>query len=304
MTGYTSDEIETMHVTEFVPEDETETVATEFQQILDAETVVTIESAIRTKDGERIPYEFTGGPLIDAAGELRGATGIGRTIQERKERERALKERNERLDEFAGIVSHDLRNPLNVAEGRLALAHEECDSEHLDQIDTALDRMDCIIEDVLWLAREGDDIGSTEPVEIQNAVESAWNLVADSADGAELRYAPEENRLPSIHADYDRLCQLLENLLGNAIEHGPDDVTVTVGALDDGFYVEDDGPGIPETSRDEVFETGYSTSESGTGFGLSIVKQVAQAHGWDVRLTDGSEGGARFEITGVEFSVE
>ncbi len=75
----------------------------------------------------------------------------------------------------------------------------------------------------------------------------------------------------------------------NAVEHGGEDVTVTVGELDDGFYVEDDGPGIPENARDNVFDVGYSTTEDGTGFGLSIVKQVADAHGWTIRVTDGSE---------------
>jgi PAS domain S-box-containing protein len=304
VTGYTSDEIEGMHVTEFVPEDQTDTIATNFQRVLDDETVVTVESALLTKNGECLPYEFTGGPLIDAAGDLQGATGIGRAIQARKERERELEERNERLEEFAGIVSHDLRNPLNVAEGRVDLLREESDSDHLDQIDTALDRMDRIIEDVLWLAREGRDIGSTEPVDVQTVVESAWNLVADGADRAALRYDTDDGRLPAIRADHDRLYQLLENLLRNAVELDGDGVTVTVGALEDGFYVEDDGPGIPDGRRDDVFETGYSTSADGTGFGLSIVQQVAHAHGWDVRVTDGSAGGARFEITGVEFSAE
>jgi signal transduction histidine kinase len=90
----------------------------------------------------------------------------------------------------------------------------------------------------------------------------------------------------------------------NAVEHGGDDVTVAVGALNDGFYVEDDGAGISEADREDVFEPGYSTSEDGTGFGLSIGKRVADAHGWNVRVTDGSDGGARFEIIGVEFAGE
>lgn len=215
-----------------------------------------------------------------------------------------LRKKNEQLEQFASVVSHDLRNPLNVVEGRLELAREECDSEHLDQIDTAIDRMNRIIEDVLWLAREGREIGSMERVELQNIVESAWHFVADRANKAQLRYTPDENQLPSFRADSDRLSQLLENLLRNAVEHSGSDVTVTVGVLDDGFYVEDDGPGIPEEDRNKVFEAGYSTSEGGTGFGLSIVKQVADAHGWDIRVIEGSQGGARFEITGVEFDAE
>ncbi|MFB6077909.1 MAG: sensor histidine kinase [Halarchaeum sp.] len=304
VTGYASDEIEGMHVTEFVPAAEGETVAANFQRIVEDGARVTFESAVETESGERIPYEFTGGPLEDGDGELQGVTGVGRAIGARKERERALEERNERLDEFASIVSHDLRTPLNVVEGRVALAREEVESDHLDQIDTALDRMNRILEDVLWLAREGRDIGSMEDVALRAVVEDAWNLVADRADGADLRYAADASGLPVVRADADRFSQLLENLLGNSLEHGGSNVTVTVGALADGFYVEDDGPGIPDADRQNVFEMSYSTSESGTGFGLSIAKQVADAHGWDVRVTDGRAGGARFEFTGVEFGSE
>jgi len=77
-------------------------------------------------------------------------------------------------------------------------------------------------------------------------------------------------------------------------------VTITVGATDEGFYVEDDGPGIPAEERESVFEGGYSTTADGTGFGLRIVEQVATAHGWEVRVTDGTGGGARFEVSGVD----
>lgn len=100
--------------------------------------------------------------------------------------------------------------------------------------------------------------------------------------------------------DRSRLQQLLENLIRNSIEHAGEEVTVTVGALEDGFYVEDDGPGIPADERDEEFAAGHSTSEGGTGFGLRIVQQVVEAHDWSIQLTEGSDGGARFEITGVE----
>jgi signal transduction histidine kinase len=93
---------------------------------------------------------------------------------------------------------------------------------------------------------------------------------------------------------------LLENLFSNAVEHDDGDVTVTIGDTADGFYVADDGPGIPEERREDVFEAGYSTAEDGTGFGLRIVGQIARAHGWSVRATGSAAGGARFEIGGIE----
>jgi signal transduction histidine kinase len=108
----------------------------------------------------------------------------------------------------------------------------------------------------------------------------------------------------TVYADESRLMQLFENLSGNAVEHGGSDVAVTVGNLDDGFYIEDDGCGIPNNEYDDVFTPGYSNSEDGTGFGLSIVKQIVAAHGWEIRLTEGTAGGARFEITGVDSVTE
>ena len=102
-----------------------------------------------------------------------------------------------------------------------------------------------------------------------------------------------------LQADATRLRQLLENLFRNSVDHGGEDVTITVGTLADGFYVADDGPGIPEAERDQVFESGYSTNRDGTGFGLAIVEEIAAGHGWEITVTEGVEGGARFEVTGV-----
>jgi signal transduction histidine kinase len=257
------------------------------------------EARLITDTGRERWVHSVGEP-VERDGETVEVRGVFQDITERKRKERELAVQNDRLNRFASIVSHDLHNPLNVIEGRFELLREECNSDHFDPIDTAIDRMHRIIDGVLWLAREGQDIGSTAPVRVRTAVRSAWDIVADDADRAELRVADDGGNLPTISADDDRLCQLLENLLRNAIEHGGDGVTVTVGRLDDGFYVEDDGPGIPEKERDRVFAAGYSRTADGTGFGLNIVAKVADAHGWDIHVTDGPDGGARFEITDVD----
>lgn len=77
-------------------------------------------------------------------------------------------------------------------------------------------------------------------------------------------------------------------------------MTITTGAVEDGFYVSDDGKGVPSNKREEIFEAGYSTNEAGTGFGMSIVRKIAEAHGWTVTLTKSNGSGARFEIRNVE----
>jgi len=211
-----------------------------------------------------------------------------------RERERELEARNDRLEQFASVVSHDLRNPLNVATGRLELLREADDSEHAAAIERALDRMEALIDDLLTLARAGETITETESVSLATAAEAAWETV-ETADAA-LVVGTDR----TIRADASRLQQLLENLFRNAVEHAGPDVTVTVGDRDGGFYVADDGPGIPADERDRVFEDGYSTDDDGTGFGLAIVESIAEAHGWTVSLDGSADGGARFVFTGVE----
>jgi signal transduction histidine kinase len=102
----------------------------------------------------------------------------------------------------------------------------------------------------------------------------------------------------ALEADSDRLRQLLENLLRNAVVHAAPAPEIRVGSLADaeGFFLEDDGPGVPEADRERVFEAGYTDHDDGTGFGLPIVRRIADAHGWSVRLTEGPAGGARFEF--------
>ena len=218
-------------------------------------------------------------------------------IEQRIEREHELERQNERLEEFASVVSHDLRNPLNVARGRIELAREECDSEHLDDAVSSIDRSFTLIDDMLTLARTGKHASDMEAVNVANLVTAAWGNVetVDATIVADID--------ATIQADRTRLRQLLENLFRNAVEHAGEDVTVTVGELDHGIYIEDDGPGIPEADREKVFEAGFSTNEEGTGFGLRIVTEIVEAHGWEIRVTESSDGGARFEITGVEFTA-
>jgi PAS domain S-box-containing protein len=236
---------------------------------------------------DRKHAELLVGSMVTAIDRLEQQTELHR-------RQAELERQNERLDQFASVVSHDLRNPLNVASGRLALAREDCESEHLDDIVQAHDRMEALIDDLLTLAREGERVEAPGTVDLPEVVRQCWAHVDTREASLHVDVAG------SIEADRSQLEQLLENLVRNAVEHGGPAVTVTVGSLEDGFFVADDGPGIPEGDRDALFEPGHSTAEGGTGFGLSIVDQVVEAHGWEIAAGESAAGGARFEITGVE----
>ena len=207
-----------------------------------------------------------------------------------------LQQERDRLDEFASIISHDLRNPLNVAMGRTDLAIQECDSEHLTDVVDALSRMKAMIDHLLLLARQGKTVGETEQVVFDPLISGCW----DNVETGDATLSTEVEA--TLAADRDRLTQVLENLFRNAMDHGGESVTVTVGGLDDenGFYVADNGVGIPQEDRENVFDNGFSTSQDGTGFGLAIVKRICEAHDWEVSVTESETGGARFEITGIE----
>ncbi|MFC4549656.1 response regulator, partial [Halorussus sp. GCM10023401] len=215
---------------------------------------------------------------------------------ELREREEALERQNERLEEFASVVSHDLRNPLNVARGHLELARETGRDESFEVVADAHDRMEALVNDLLELAQQGQTVGATEEVSLAAVAERAWANVA--TEGATLNLRDPG----TVEADEARLCNLFENLFRNSVEHGSTDsptssddagVTVTVAATESGFVVTDDGPGIPANEREHVFEYGYSTEEDGIGLGLSIVKGIADAHGWDLSVSgeDDEPGG-------------
>ena len=218
---------------------------------------------------------------------------------EREQARTRLQRERDRFEEFASVVSHDLRNPLQTASGRAELLGEAVESEHLPPLERALDRMDKLIDDLLTLARKGMRVEDVTDVDLVSLAGDAWETASTGA--ATLDLDPDRLR---IRADESRVRQLLENLFRNSVEHASRDVTVRVGRLADGFYVEDDGPGIPDDDREKLFDAGHSTAEEGTGFGLSIVKEIATAHGWEVSATDADAGGARFEIVGVEFAAE
>jgi signal transduction histidine kinase len=241
-----------------------------------------------------------------------------------KRRGAELERQVDRLEEFASVVSHDLRSPLTVAKGNMELIgdNDAVDEELIAHVEFAHDRMSEIIEDSLALARGGNEVTDPEPVGIEELATQAWQTVG--GDDETLSVATEMQ----LDADPERLLRLLENLFRNAIEHGgdgddsddsgdpiaaglPDDygddepsdsvldgLSITVGELTDGkgFYIADNGDGIPEDEREDVFEAGVSSSGTGSGLGLAIVRRIAQAHGWTVSVTDADGGGARFEF--------
>ena len=260
----------------------------------DGEAEVTI-----TVNGQQRHFSVSSSPVGDAPEQGRIVLLHEITSQKRREQvleatKQSLEQSNERLDQFASTVSHDLRNPLNVARGRLELARSEVESEHLVAVGEAHERMESLIDDLLTLARQGAVIEEPDAVDLATVAEATWQNVA-TADAT-----LETETAQTIRADSARVKELLENLFRNAVEHGGEDVVVTIGKMVDGFYVSDDGPGVPVEERGDVFAAGHSTTDDGTGLGLNIAQKIARAHTWEISVTDSESGGARFEIISVD----
>lgn len=283
--GYDPDELVGANVFEYIHPDDRKPTKEAYKKISEG-GLHAAEFRFRHADGSWIILEGRGRDLLDDP-LIEGVVVYTRDITERKERER-------KLEEFASVVSHDLRNPLGIAQMYLHMLRTEDDPSHFGEIEQALDRMETIIQNLLLMTREGQTIAETEPIPFSTVIESAWQQV-ETFD-ATLRVEDGESTIP---ADEDRLQAVFENLFRNAVEHGGRDVDVRVGRVDDGFYVEDTGPGVPKEHRPEIFEYGYSEGD-GTGIGLAVVRDIVEAHGWDITVTDTTSGGARFEIRDVD----
>lgn len=287
--------LEGTSVFERIHPDDANRAVEEFQRTLDdPDYEAQLEYRYRHKDGSWIWLESRGRNLV-GDNPVDGVVVNSREVTARRHREETLRRQKERLDEFASVVSHDLRNPLNVISGRIELAKETGDLENLEPAIQATERMNQLVDELLTLARQGQSLGEISGVSLEDAAEEGWSMV-DTHQGT-LEIDDAEVR---IEADRSRLSELFGNLFRNAVDHSEGAVTVRVGTTGDGFYVEDDGPGIPESERAQVFDRGYSTDSRGTGLGLAIVREIATAHDWEIDVTTGSGGGARFEITGVE----
>jgi signal transduction histidine kinase len=219
---------------------------------------------------------------------------LGRTVGQRLrafDDETQLRRERRRLEELRSLVSHDLGNPLNIASGRIELAKEDIDSSHLDSVESALERIDHLTSEGVELVEVGHQPEDVEEISLTALAEDCWTDVGRERGTLSV----EETTLVG---ERKRLRRLVNELIDNAFVHSDGAVTVELGPLTNaqGFYVADDGPGIPADERAYVLDTGYTTVEGRDGLGLSLVSEIAGAHGWDISLDARTAGGTRVEL--------
>ena len=207
-----------------------------------------------------------------------------------QQRTTELERQKERLRELAQIISHELRNPLQAAMGRV----EVLDGDEDDDV-TAIERnharMAFLIDDLMEIARQGERQYTVAPVDLSAVVADAWGAI--QTDDATLH--AECNA--TVLADYDRLCQLFENFFRLATDRA-ENVAITVADTPEGFTLEHDGPSLGPTGED-AFELRYSSTDEGAGLCLSVIREIARGHDWTVTVSGGPPGRVRIEVGDV-----
>ena len=232
-------------------------------------------------------------------------------LQEQAVRAHLLEEVDQLRRSLVGAVSHDLRTPLaTIKVSTSTLLDPEIDldqaatRELLGLIDLQADRLDRLVANLLDMTRiqSGALELRPQPTAVGDLVTEALSVLGSSNGAGRVRWqAPRD--LPPVCADHVLICQVLVNLIDNAIRYSPPDSTVTVSAAHTSsrmieVTVTDQGPGVAPEDRDSIFEM-FNRREAGGrgGLGLAIVRAFLDAHGQRIRVEDGAGGGARFTFS-------
>jgi signal transduction histidine kinase len=239
------------------------------------------------------------------------ANALGRSY--RKERE-ALEVSRKALaarDEIMGVVAHDLRNPLSSIAMRAALLLEETDGaairKHAAGIERVTSRMEGLIKTMLDVATIESGHFTVDPASytVESLCDAITEMFASLAAQKQIRL----ERVPvpanlAVHVDRDRVLQVLQNLVGNALKFTPPGGQIVIAAEPDGgmvkFRISDTGPGIASEHLSRLFERFWkneTAGKKGTGLGLFIAKGIVEAHGGRIWAEAGPTPGASFYFT-------
>lgn len=236
-------------------------------------------------DGQTAKLDVSLKAVRDGKGEMTAILAEARDVTQTKMDRRQLEDQKRRLERFSSIVSHDLRNPLNVASGYIELAKQSGKDEDFDRAMKAIDRMDQIIMELLEISGKPEHFDKSS-LDLEEVFEEAYSHTDVEPD-----YKIEDSM--EFKGGRSGVVRIFENLIRNTAEHN-DDAEIEIGVIKKGFYYEDDGS--IDKDIEKILEYGYSTSTEGNGLGLSVVQRVADINDWDLNIAKNKNGGLRFEF--------
>ena len=305
------DEIIGQYQTTLHPPEKAEYYGNMLRRHIKKEEAINQEAEVITKYGKTIPVRISasvtqvgGKPLLQ---------GIFHDITERKQAEKELRKINQELENFVRVVSHDLKTSIITVQGfsaRLLKNYQEKLGErgrlYIEQIKTSAGRMETFVFDLLALSRAGRTVSVFKNVSSLEIVKKITSELRDRLEENQIKLVVADN-LPFIHCDGERIYQVFQNLLVNAINYRGDTKSpvIEIGYQDAGvfhqFYVRDNGIGIDPKYHEKIFETFHRLKETknqeGTGLGLAIIEKVVNNHGGKVWVESEKGKGATFYFT-------
>jgi signal transduction histidine kinase len=247
---------------------------------------------------------LTGFMLGDAIEARRGERAAAKALAAARARV-AQSEKLAVLGQLAAAIAHEVRNPLAVVRSAAQGLTETLPAGDAEARRSAtfiiaeIDRLSNVVSSLLAFARPLRV--EARPVPIDGVLERALALAGETLAQKRVRLVNRaDTKLPEVHADGDLVCQALLDLLTNAAEAAPGgEVTVGARASDSAveITVADNGPGVPADMRQKIFEPFFTTRPEGTGLGLAVARQVIEAQGGLVEVSDRAGGGACFTVT-------
>lgn len=226
-----------------------------------------------------------------------------------------VREQMERLVRFTADASHELRHPLtairavlgSVRQGNLLQHTDPVLRDKLDLVDRAVGQMATLVDDLLLLARLDRSMPDKTfriNFDLGELIDDVIDLYYDRAKTKGVELISTVVKPAPVLGDPERLRQLFNNLLSNALRFSPDHAKVWIEMTCQGktiqLAVEDEGPGIPPDQRQLVFERFWQADQarsgSSSGLGLAIALAIAQAHGGTLKVETGRQGGCRMVL--------
>jgi len=277
----------------FHPEEEREDIKGIFDQLEDDELTSSKEFHIGDLEDEKIPVQMRATYL-----KLGGEEILYFALNDISKR----KEAEEREEFLHSLLRHDLRNKIHISKGNLDLLKESgLSKEHQEFLDDALESYEEGME-IIEKVRDLKKLGKDEVKEVSiggGILRRSVDQYRSEAKSKGMEIELDMNDVTAEIKGGELLPEVFSNLISNSIKHSyGDKILVSVEEAEEEVVctVEDNGDGIPQEKKDEIFEKGFTTVNSSSGLGLYLVKDIVEHYGGWVEVKDSELGGARFDV--------